>query len=54
MDLFIRLFPLWAIILSALAYTLPTVFTEMKTSIIPLLTIIMFSMDLTLTAMPVS
>lgn len=49
MDLFIRLFPLWAIILSALAYTLPAVFTEMKTSIIPLLTIIMFSMGLTLT-----
>ncbi|NOQ87352.1 MAG: bile acid:sodium symporter [Gammaproteobacteria bacterium] len=48
MDLFIRLFPLWAIALSLVAYTVPAPFTELKSSIIPLLTIIMFSMGLTL------
>jgi len=48
MDLFIRLFPLWAIALSLIAYNIPAPFAEMKSSIIPLLTIIMFSMGLTL------
>jgi len=48
MDLFIRLFPVWAITLSAIAYNIPAPFAEMKSSIIPLLTIIMFSMGLTL------
>lgn len=48
MDLFIRLFPLWAIALSLIAYNIPAPFAEMKFSIIPLLTIIMFSMGLTL------
>jgi len=48
MDLFIRLFPLWAIVLSALAYNMPAPFVELKGSIIPLLTVIMFSMGLTL------
>ena len=48
MDLFIRLFPVWAIILSLIAYNIPAPFVEMKSSIIPLLTIIMFSMGLTL------
>ena len=48
MDLFIRLFPLWAIALSIIAYNVPAPFAELKTSIIPLLTIIMFSMGLTL------
>jgi BASS family bile acid:Na+ symporter len=48
MDLFIRLFPVWAIILSVIAYNIPAPFAEMKSSIIPLLTIIMFSMGLTL------
>jgi BASS family bile acid:Na+ symporter len=48
MELFTRLFPLWAIILSAFAYSIPAPFIELKSSIIPLLTIIMFSMGLTL------
>jgi len=48
MNLFIRLFPLWAIALSVVAYNMPTPFAELKGSIIPLLTIIMFSMGLTL------
>ncbi len=48
MDFFIRLFPLWAIGLSAIAYFIPAPFTELKTTIIPLLAIIMFSMGLTL------
>ena len=48
MDLFIRLFPVWAITLSVIAYNIPSPFAEMKSSIIPLLTIIMFSMGLTL------
>ncbi len=48
MDVFIRLFPLWAIALSLIAYFFPAPFIELKTGIIPLLTIIMFSMGLTL------
>lgn len=48
MDLFIRLFPLWAIVLSIAAYTVPAPFADLKPGIIPLLTIIMFSMGLTL------
>jgi BASS family bile acid:Na+ symporter len=44
----IRLFPLWAIGLSAVAYFKPAPFTELKFIIIPLLAIIMFSMGLTL------
>lgn len=46
---FTRLFPLWAIILSSIAYFNPAPFAELKSSIIPLLSIIMFSMGLTLT-----
>jgi bile acid:Na+ symporter, BASS family len=48
MDFFIRLFPLWAIALSALAYFFPAPFSALRGSIIPLLTVIMFSMGLTL------
>ena len=48
MDLLIRLFPLWAIALSIIAYSFPAPFVELKSSIIPLLTVIMFSMGLTL------
>jgi BASS family bile acid:Na+ symporter len=47
-DTFIRLFPVWAIALSILAYLIPAPFAELKASIIPLLTLIMFSMGLTL------
>ncbi len=45
---FTRLFPLWAITLAVIAYFIPAPFIELKTSIIPLLTLIMFSMGLTL------
>ena len=48
MDLVTRLFPIWAIALSMLAYTMPAPFTELKPAIVPLLTVIMFSMGLTL------
>jgi BASS family bile acid:Na+ symporter len=48
MEIITRLFPLWAIALSMFAYYLPAPFIELKPSIIPLLTIIMFSMGLTL------
>jgi len=48
MALFIRLFPLWAIALSCLAYASPEPFTRMQTAIIPLLTVIMFCMGLSL------
>jgi len=48
MERFIRLFPLWAIALSTVAYFSPAQFVDLKPGIIPLLTIIMFSMGLTL------
>ena len=48
MDLVTRLFPIWAIALSMLAYNMPAPFTELKPAIVPLLTVIMFSMGLTL------
>lgn len=48
MKRFVQLFPLWAILLSIVAYHQPEPFTELKSSIIPLLMVIMFSMGLTL------
>jgi len=48
METVTRLFPIWAIGLSIFAYFIPAPFIELKGSIIPLLTIIMFSMGLTL------
>ena len=48
MQLTIRLFPVWAIILSMLAYYMPAPFIQLKPGIVPMLTIIMFSMGLTL------
>ena len=48
MELFTRLFPLWAIALSTIAYFFPAPFAELKPGIVPLLTVIMFSMGLTL------
>ncbi|MCG6937725.1 MAG: bile acid:sodium symporter family protein [Gammaproteobacteria bacterium] len=48
MERIIRLFPLWACALSAVAYFIPAPFAEMKAAIVPLLAIIMFSMGLTL------
>ncbi|MFM2479608.1 bile acid:sodium symporter family protein [Celerinatantimonas sp. MCCC 1A17872] len=44
----IQLFPLWAILLSVLAFNQPQLFTPLKGQIVPLLTIIMLSMGLTL------
>jgi len=48
METVTRLFPIWAIGLSLFAYFIPAPFIELKSSIIPLLTVIMFSMGLTL------
>jgi len=44
----ILLFPLWALLFSGLAYFQPQLFLGFKSSIIPLLSIIMLSMGLTL------
>ena len=44
-----NLFPVWAILLSVLAFFQPSLFTSLKTFIVPLLTIIMLAMGLTLT-----
>lgn len=44
-----RLFPLWAILFSLIAYYLPEVFTGLKSFIVPLLAVIMFGMGMTLT-----
>ncbi|NRB40433.1 MAG: bile acid:sodium symporter family protein [Pseudomonadales bacterium] len=45
-----RLFPLWALIFSALAYAFPEGFVQCKTAIVPLLAFIMFCMGLTLSS----
>jgi len=44
----IQLFPLWALLLSVLAFFQPSLFVGLKSQIVPLLTIIMLSMGLTL------
>jgi BASS family bile acid:Na+ symporter len=49
LSTFNRFFPLWAILLSVLAYYLPVLFVELKIYIIPLLSLVMFFMGLTLT-----
>lgn len=43
-----QLFPLWALLLSALAFFQPQLFMGIKGQIVPLLTIIMLCMGLTL------
>lgn len=43
-----QLFPIWALLLSLIAYMVPSAFVGMKSAIIPLLTLIMLSMGLTL------
>lgn len=45
-----QLFPVWAILISILAYMQPTIFQPLKTYIVPLLVVIMMSMGLTLKA----
>jgi len=48
MKLSLQLFPLWAVISSAIAYLNPSLFTGFKSSIVPLLMFIMLTMGLTL------
>lgn len=48
MSLAIQLFPLWAVICSAIAYFNPSLLTGFKSSIVPLLMFIMLTMGLTL------
>lgn len=43
------LFPLWAIMVSLIAFFVPSVFVDLKPYIIPLLAVIMFGMGITLT-----
>ncbi len=43
-----QLFPLWAVLFSLCAYFFPSVFVDLKGQIVPLLTIIMLAMGLTL------
>ncbi len=45
----VNLFPLWAIILSGIAFLNPALFASFKSSIVPLLALVMFSMGMTLT-----
>ena len=49
MNLIVRLFPLAAIARSSIAYCYPLPFSEIKSSIIPLLSVVMFGMGMTLT-----
>jgi bile acid:Na+ symporter, BASS family len=44
-----RLFPVWALLFSLLAYWTPTLFSGLKASIVPLLGVVMFGMGMTLT-----
>lgn len=44
----IQLFPLWALLLSVAAFLQPALFVDLKSQIVPLLTIIMLAMGLTL------
>ncbi len=44
-----QLFPVWAILLSVLAYLNPDLFTPARDAIVPLLGVVMFGMGLTLT-----
>ncbi len=45
----IFLFPVWAVLVSILAYLFPALLTQLKSWIIPLLVMVMWSMGLTLT-----
>jgi BASS family bile acid:Na+ symporter len=48
-DRITRLFPLWAVLFSLIAYAMPELFVEMKPAIVPLLGVVMFGMGMTLT-----
>ncbi|MEE8580190.1 MAG: bile acid:sodium symporter family protein [Myxococcota bacterium] len=43
-----QLFPLWAVLASALALALPELFTPLRPAIVPMLGVVMFSMGMTL------
>ncbi|WP_462173049.1 bile acid:sodium symporter family protein [Pseudoalteromonas xiamenensis] len=49
MNRVLQLFPIWALAFSAIAFFKPELFTGFKTLIVPLLTVIMLTMGLTLT-----
>ncbi len=44
----VNLFPVWAIIFSAFAFSYPEIFLSFKSMIVPLLAVVMFSMGMTL------
>ena len=44
-----RLFPVWALLFSLIAYLFPALFTSLKPAIVPLLGVVMFGMGMTLT-----
>ncbi|MCU7845069.1 MAG: bile acid:sodium symporter family protein [Candidatus Thiodiazotropha sp. (ex Monitilora ramsayi)] len=44
-----RLFPLWALLSSLVAYSVPDLFVDLKFAIVPLLGVVMFGMGMTLT-----
>ncbi|MET0063368.1 MAG: bile acid:sodium symporter family protein [Candidatus Thiodiazotropha endolucinida] len=44
-----RLFPIWALLFSLIAYAEPDLFVDMKPAIVPLLGVVMFGMGMTLT-----
>ncbi|MBT3045913.1 MAG: bile acid:sodium symporter family protein [Candidatus Thiodiazotropha sp.] len=47
-NLITRLFPLWAILFSLVAYANPDLFVDLKAAIVPLLGVVMFGMGMTL------
>ena len=49
-----RLFPLWALIFSWLAWSQPSLFTDYKSAILPLLALVMFGMGLTISVVDFS
>jgi bile acid:Na+ symporter, BASS family len=49
LDRFTKLFPLWAVIFSVIAYYFNNFFSGFRSAIVPLLAVIMFGMGMTLT-----
>ena len=47
-DIITRLFPLWALLFSLLAYLAPGLFVDFRPAIVPLLGVVMFGMGMTL------
>ena len=52
LKLITHLFPVWACLLSAIAFYFPAPFAALKPGIIPLLAVIMLGMGMTLTLCP--